>query len=387
MPFSGCARRCIFCDQRLQSGQEERPAAPALEQAARWIDAAAADARGTDRPGRGGRRRRADAGGRAQGRDDEAAVRGPDAETVPRPAPEIAFYGGTFTALADGEFRACLDFVRAQLDLGRISAARCSTRPDKLDGTRLAAMRAAGISLVELGVQSFQDRALESAGRGYSGAAALNACAAVKEAGFALGIQLMPGMPGLDAAGARRDVHLALSSAPDCARLYPCLVPEGTELAQMWRAGRYTPWDEETTTEFLAWALTVFRSAGIPVIRIGVAEEAGSAGRFIAGPRHPALGNRVRALALYNYVREMLGRLAPDAGRPGAPEYRLGVPAALQGEFWGHGGELKERYAALGLTKAHVCLREENDFTLGRVAGRQGASSGGSALNIPELFT
>ncbi|MDR2605411.1 MAG: radical SAM protein, partial [Desulfovibrio sp.] len=161
LPFSGCARRCIFCDQRLQSGQEERSAAAALEQAAGRIDAAA-----------------------AQGQDAGAGMGG---------APEIAFYGGTFTALADDEFRACLEFVRAHLDLGRISAARCSTRPDKLDGARLAAMRAAGISLVELGVQSFQDRALECAGRGYGGAAALDACAAVKEAGFALGIQLMPG--------------------------------------------------------------------------------------------------------------------------------------------------------------------------------------------------
>ncbi|MDR1686459.1 MAG: radical SAM protein [Desulfovibrio sp.] len=312
-----------------------------------------------DRPGGAGRRRGA-AGAEAQG---------PGIGTAARGVPEIAFYGGTFTALADDEFRACLDFVRMQRDLGRISAARCSTRPDTLDETRLDAMRAAGISLVELGVQSFQDRALQDAGRGYAGAAALNACAVVKEAGFALGIQLMPGMPGLDTAGAERDVRLALDAAPDCVRLYPCLVPEGTELADMWRAGRYTPWDTETTTEFLARALAAFRNAGIPVIRIGVAEEAGTAGRFLAGPRHPALGNRVRALALYLYVRDVLGRLAPDAGRPGAPEYRLGVPAALQGEFWGHGGELKERYAALGLTKAQVCLREEKDFALFRVAG------------------
>jgi hypothetical protein len=300
----------------------------------------------------------------ARGPDISAGARSPDAGAAARGAPEIAFYGGTFTALADDEFRACLDFVRTQLNLGRISAARCSTRPDKLDGARLAAMRTAGMSLVELGVQSFQDQALESAGRGYGGADALNACADVKEAGFALGIQLMPGMPGLDAAGAERDVRLALKAAPDCVRLYPCLVPEGTELADLWRAGRYTPWDVETTTGFLGWALAAFHSAGIPVISIGVAEEAGTAGRFLAGPRHPALGNRVRALALYHYVRDMLGRLAPDAGHPGAPEYRLGVPAALQGEFWGHGGELKERYAALGLTKAHVCRRGEKDFTL-----------------------
>jgi histone acetyltransferase (RNA polymerase elongator complex component) len=333
LPFSGCPRRCIFCDQRLQSGQVERSAAAALDQAGRRLDAFAAG----------------------------AALRG---------APEIAFYGGTFTAFAAGEFRACLDFVRANLDRGRISAARCSTRPDRLDAARLAAMRAAGISLVELGVQSFCDHALAGAGRGYDGATALRACAAVKEAGFALGIQLMPGMPGLDEANAERDVRLALTAAPDCVRLYPCLVPEGTELADMWRAGRYTPWDTEATTEFLAWALTLFRSADIPVIRIGAAHDAESAGRFLAGPRHPALGNRVRALALYCYVRDMLRRLAPDAGRPGAEtEYVLGVPAALQGEFWGHGGELKERYAALGLTKAHVVRREEKDFALFRVTG------------------
>jgi hypothetical protein len=366
----------------VQSGQAERSAASALDQAGNRLNVIAA----------------------------RAAVSGADVGSAKRERPELAFYGGTFTSLADNEFRACLDFVRNRLDCGHISTARCSTRPDRLDRMRLAAMREAGFSLVELGVQSFQDRALEEAGRGYSGAAASAACAAVGEAGFALGIQLMPGMPGLDRAGAERDVRLALAAAPDCVRLYPCLVLEDTELADMWRAGRYRPWETEETTDFLAWALGMFHAAGIPVIRIGVTEEEGLSARVLAGPRHPALGNRVRALALYHYLRDILGRIAPDAGRPGhagienartaqargaaarpggagesafrrqaprevsqnqnasaAPEYFLRVPDSLQGDFWGHGGELEDRYAALGLTKANVCRWGESDFALLRI--------------------
>jgi hypothetical protein len=336
----------------MQSGQPERSATAALEQAGRRLDAEAS---------------------------------GADAGSVVRDVPEIAFYGGTFTALAGDEFRACLDFTGNRLERGHISSARCSTRPDRLDAGRTAAMRAAGFSLVELGVQSFQDRALADARRGYSGAAALRACEAVRKAGFALGIQLMPGMPGLNGAGAERDVRLALDAAPACVRLYPCLVIEGTELADMWRSGLYTPWETEAATDFLAWALGEFNSAGIPVIRIGVAEDAGLAGRVLAGPRHPALGNRARASALYHYVRDRVLRLAPDAGRPGAPEYFLRVPGTLQGDFWGHKGELRDRYAALGLTGAHVRRWEEEHFALltGNSLNRLSATRGARAPFLP----
>ena len=191
LPFSGCPVRCVFCAQDRQTGCAPRQAADALAVAGRQL------------------RERA---GRAH------------------PAPELAFYGGTFTALPPEDFAACLIFARMARHEGLICGLRCSTRPDRLATDRLAALREAGCACVELGVHSFADDALRQSRRGYDGETARAACAAVRAAGMRVGVQLMPGMPGSRPARFLEDVRLALELGAACLRFYPCLVLEGTEL-------------------------------------------------------------------------------------------------------------------------------------------------------------
>ena len=161
---------------------------------------------------------------------------------------------------------------------GFISGLRCSTRPDSLPPDRLAALREAGCGCVELGVQSFADAPLRESRRGYDGRTAREACAAVQAAGMRAGVQLMPGMPGSRPEHFLADVQLALELGAACLRFYPCLVLEGTELAGLWRAGRFRPWPLETVLDVLAEAFALTQRAGVPVIRMGLAPEAGLAG-------------------------------------------------------------------------------------------------------------
>jgi hypothetical protein len=273
---------------------------------------------------------------------------------------EAAFYGGTFTLLAEADLSACLAFVRRMMDEGIIAGARCSTRPDALSQAVLDRLQEAGFTCLELGIQSFSSAALAWAGRGYTRETALAACALTRRSGLALCIQLMPGMPGADAAAAREDVALAASLAPDMARLYPCLVLEGSGLAALWREGRYAPWEEEETVAFLAEACLAFWSAGTRIIRLGLAPQEGMETAVLAGPRHPALGSRARGLALFLFLEKRLR----SAGFSAANPPRLDLPRSRQGEFWGHGGELAARYASLGLTPENVHWREEQEFIL-----------------------
>lgn len=315
LPFAGCPQRCIFCDQAAQTGQ----APESLDVLFSRL---------------------------------ETQLRG----TAQAPPQELAFYGGTFTALPDPWPRRFVELAGGFLATGRISRIRCSTRPDALDAGQLAELKALGLSLVELGVQSFDDAALSASQRGYDGATARRACEAVHAAGLSLGIQLMPGLPGQTPEGFQADVARTASLGPELARLYPCLVLENTPLAGLWRGGAYAPWTLEATVDALAQALLVLWAAGVPAARMGLAEQEGLA--VLAGPRHPALGQLARSRALLNFIRGTLAEL-PEPARV------LNIPRRLQGEVLGQKNSLEREYAALGLA---VLLWDEADLAL-RSAG------------------
>ena len=322
LPFRGCPVRCVFCAQDVQTG--------------------IADARhpqGAESP--------CDTGVAAVLHEARQNLHQRHAAGLP-PA-ELAFYGGTFTALPKEDLAACLHVAREALEQGWISSFRCSTRPDRVDAAMLERLRAAGCGVVELGVQSFADSALAASRRGYSGATALAACASVREAGLKLGVQLLPGMPGHTPAHFAHDVPAALAAGAQMLRFYPCLVLEGTGLAALWRAGSYAPWTIETTLDALAGGWLEAARAGVPVIRMGLAPEPGLAEAVLAGPVDSELGGRVKGRALLLAVREALQAAATEQDILPECGFALRLPRAMQGFFWGAGGDLRPAWAALGL--------------------------------------
>lgn len=324
IPFAGCRQRCLFCDQHSQSGQPAAPLAARLAQLATTLGSAHQE-----------------------------------------PAPELAFYGGTFTAIPDNDFHSCVKLVNNAYTRGFICTARASTRPDATDAARLQQMRAAGFSLLELGVQSFSDTALHQAQRGYSGATARAACHAVRAVGLECGIQLMPGMPGVTPEIFLADVDTALNLHPSCLRFYPCLVLRGTALEKLWQEGGYQPWSLDCTVQTLGKALAKAWAAGVPVIRMGLAPEAGMDEAVVAGPRHPALGSLIQGEALLEVVGRAIAEMPPGqrgALRGGAqelaahltPSLELHLPAWTQGFALGHRGHLRPRWLELGIDPSQI---------------------------------
>ncbi len=315
LPFAGCPQRCLFCDQTAQTGQAPEP---------------------------------------LEGIFDRLNAR--LSQTADAPTQELAFYGGTFTALPAPWPQRFVSLAGRFLASGRLSRVRCSTRPDAVDPAQLAELKALGLSLVELGVQSFDDAALLASRRGYDGQTARRACATVREAGLGLGIQLMPGLPGHSPHAFQADIAQAASFAPELARLYPCLVLANTPLADAWRAGAYAPWALDATVDALGHALLTLWAAGVPAARIGLAEQEGLG--VLAGPRHPALGQLARSRALLLHVRQRLDEL-PQTVR--AQARLLLLPRRLQGEALGQNNALARDYAALGLA---VRFREQAGLAL-----------------------
>ncbi|MCL1890302.1 MAG: radical SAM protein [Desulfovibrionaceae bacterium] len=318
IPFAGCATRCLFCAQEAQTGARPRP----LEELRREI------------------------AGRFSG------------PPGPGPAPELAFYGGTFTALPRPEQDAFM-FLAARLKSeGLVSRVRCSTRPDAVNAAGLARLRAFGLDVLELGIQSFAPGPLEASRRGYAQEEALRGCRLTREAGLELGVQLMPGLPGMREEDFAEDIRLCLEARPVMVRLYPCLVLEGTGLAEEWRKGGFIPWSMDQVMLALPPAILALWERGIPVIRLGLCPEAELEGKILAGPRHPALGQMLRAQALFLYLSERLPPPEELAGRA------FHVPRRTQGEFFGQRGALKISYARRGLDPAGVRWWDRDYFEL-----------------------
>lgn len=350
LPFRGCPVRCVFCAQDVQTGSvsaacpAEAVSGTAFAPRTGTAPAAAAGRASLPLPlpplpvqpldvllheTRGNLERR---------------------HTLGLPPAELAFYGGTFTAMPDGDQAACLDLAGLALERGWIRSFRCSTRPDCVTAPVLERLRAAGCRCVELGVQSFSDAALAASSRGYDGATALRACAHVKDAGLALGVQLLPGMPGHAPADFLADVPQALRAGADMLRFYPCLVLEGTALARMWRQGTYSPWPLEATLDLLAQGWLMAQAAHVPVIRMGLAPEAALDGAVLAGPVDRSLGSRVMGRALLLAVRRAVEAAGETSGASCVPVLsELRLPGACQGYIWGTRGELRPAWAGLGL--------------------------------------
>ena len=209
---------------------------------------------------------------------------------------EVAFYGGSFTALSASKQAQLLESIRPYLAAGAVGSIRVSTRPDAIDTEGVRLLAEYGVTTVELGCQSFSDPVLQASGRGHRATDAVAAVKLLRQNGFSVGIQLMPGLPMADRHEAMISLEMALALAPDSLRVYPTVVLTATPLAETWRRGAYQPLDLEEAVDICADMQLVCRTHNIPVIRYGLqANEELSGGAVLAGPYHPAFGQLVKS--------------------------------------------------------------------------------------------
>src|SRR6185369_2462397 len=80
---------------------------------------------------------------------------------------EVAFFGGTFTALPMEIQNCLLEPLQPLMASGEIGSIRISTRPDRIDAAQVQWLAGRGVRIIELGVQSMFDDVLEASGRGH----------------------------------------------------------------------------------------------------------------------------------------------------------------------------------------------------------------------------
>lgn len=210
-----------------------------------------------------------------------------------RRAVQVAFFGGSFTCLPQSEQERLLGEVQPFLAEQRIHSIRCSTRPDCIDDMIAVFLQRHGVTTVELGIQSMDDRVLRLTRRGHTVAQSKEALVTLKAHGFIVGAQLMPGLPGESRFGFLRGVKKLLVLRPNLVRLYPALVIEDSALAEMYRRGHYLPLSLATAVCLCAAASKLCRQVDVKVIRMGLHPSASLEENIIDGPYHPAFGEMV----------------------------------------------------------------------------------------------
>lgn len=320
IPHAGCPHQCVFCNQKTISGQKNAAESGAREQIARWLQ-----------------------------------------WLRPSLENEAAFYGGSFTALDSGLQERLLFLTDELLERGIIGSVRLSTRPDYIDDKKLELLKKHGVRLVELGVQSLDDRVLEAAGRGHTAADVVQAMKRLRSYNFKIGLQLMVGMPLQSFSSLQDTVAQVIKLQPDIARIYPLLVIEGTPLAESWAKGEFQPLSLEEAVRQSAWVYDQLTTNGIKVIRVGLQpdDELCAPGNILAGPFHPSMGELVQSFLLRERLTDKL--LAVK----GAARIVISCPAKMESKLRGmKNSNIKYWQQLLAPAKIVVEKTSDGDITV-----------------------
>ena len=247
VPHIGCPNMCSFCNQRHITGTFKAP---------RQVDVIKAL---------------------------EDAKRNPkyDPDTT-----EIAFFGGSFTAINRNYMLDLLKIASDAVEKGDAYGIRISTRPDAIDEEILQLLKQYHVTAIELGAQSLNNRVLKLNNRGHNADDVIKSAALIKEFGFELGIQMMTGLYADSDTSAINTAKKIIEIKPQTVRIYPTIVLKDTDLAALYADNIYKPQTLDEAINLASKLYIMFTDNGIKVIRLGLHSIDENA--FIAGPWHPA---------------------------------------------------------------------------------------------------
>lgn len=218
---------------------------------------------------------------------------------------EIAFFGGSFTAI-DREYmlellKAAYPYVKS----GQVRGIRISTRPDCIDAEILDILKAYGVTSIELGAQSMDDGVLKENRRGHTAQDVADASGLIQSYGFELGLQMMTGLYTDTQEKAVETAERIIALSPKTVRIYPTVVLKNTYLAELYEKGVYTPLNVEESVELCARLVPMFENAGIKIIRLGLHSGKDIKENMLAGGFHDSFGELVKSRILVNKILEL----------------------------------------------------------------------------------
>ena len=227
---------------------------------------------------------------------------------------QVAFYGGSFTAIHREDQIRYLEEVQPFLSSGLIDSVRISTRPDALSEETLSMLKEYGVKTVEIGTQSMIDEVLLLANRGHWAEDTISAATRLRRRGFEVGIHLMIGLPGDTFDRFLQTLDRVIDLRPDFVRVHPTLVLKGAPLEILWRIGRYSPLPLEEAIQWLKKGLLKLERSSIKIARVGLQPTEELERNFLSGPYHPALRQLIDSAIFFDMATSLL-QISQENGR------------------------------------------------------------------------
>ena len=269
VPHLGCPNDCIFCNQKSISGQKKNIT---KEEVKKIIE------------------------------DYLKSIKEEDAQI------EIAFFGGSFTAIEKEKQEELLQVAYEYTQSGQVESIRISTRPDCIDKETLKMLKKYKVKTIELGVQSANDYILERANRGHTFANVKKASKMIRWNGFKLGHQMMVGLPESTRIDEINTAKALVKLKPKMVRIYPVLVVKNTRLEKEYEEGNYRPLSVVQAVEVCKEIVRIFADKKIDIIRIGlqntdeISNPTNKNSEVVAGPYHPAFRQLVESAMWYDAI-------------------------------------------------------------------------------------
>ncbi len=230
VPHLGCKQMCAFCNQKTISGTQKAPTP-----------------------------------------DEVRAICVDALKNCKNPFnTEIAFFGGSFTAIEREYMVSLLKAANEFIGEGKFAGIRISTRPDCIDEDTLSLLMAYGVTAIELGAQSLDDGVLTANLRGHDCKVIEDAVDMIKWYGFEVGLQIMVGLYKSTLEIELANIKKVIALRPDTVRIYPTVILKGTHLAKLYQSGEYRPFDFDWAVDICALMLVEFEKHGIKVIKCGL---------------------------------------------------------------------------------------------------------------------
>ncbi len=214
---------------------------------------------------------------------------------------ELVIVGGTFLFMPrdyqENFIKSCYDalngFDSASLEEAKSNNERTKirnvgftieTKPDYCKKEHVDRMLDYGVTRIEIGVQSLQERVYKIVNRGHTYSDVIESFQISKDAGYKIVAHMMPGLPSMSPEGDIADFKQLFEDPdlkPDMLKIYPSLVLQHTPLYEQYLQGQYSPYSDSDMIRVLVESKKI-----IPRwVRIMRVQREISPGEIIAGPK------------------------------------------------------------------------------------------------------
>lgn len=202
-----------------------------------------------------------------QARWRDALIREIETEAALTPGRQVVsifFGGGTPSLMPPQTVAAVLAAIRRGWPVAPDVEITLEANPSSVEASRFAALAAAGVNRVSLGLQALDDAALAFLGRRHNAAEGLAALAIARSVFERVSFDLIYARPGQSADDWQAELSRALDMGTGHLSLYQLTIEPGTAFAEQYRRKRFTLPDEDSAADLFALTRRLTAEAGLP---------------------------------------------------------------------------------------------------------------------------